>query len=585
MTPIRSPRARATLAAPAVLLGVLLLLAAPAAAQDPPPGTTAPPPPTLDQKSAMTIADGDRRIMDWIADKEITRTVAELDTGKDQWTAWYMSEDADGEEVVEAQAFIADDSGHIDEVRTGPQVAWSMARGYEGAFGRAFTRLQIWLPLCALFLIPLLCIRRLVSWMTLDLLVLLSFGVSLIWFNRGEIFTSTPLAYPPMLYLAARLTWIGLRSRPAAASAPATGPAPPAVPGPPPRRPAFVGWCPTWLLATFLAITLALRYGLNAFDSNVIDVGYAGVIGARRILDGTTPYGTFPADCASCDTYGPLNYLVYVPFTHFLGWSGSWDDLPAAHGAATLFDVLCVGGMLLLGWRLSGLKLGMALALAWAAFPFSGYALESNSNDALVSAMLIWGLVLAARPVARGLFLGLATAAKFTPILLLPLWLRHPYPRGGGGRRGPLWVVVGLAGSAVLTAWVLALDGTKGITAFYDRTIGYQIGRESPFSIWGQYPGLRPLQIALTALVCLAALALIRWPRRLDLRSMAALSGALMIGLQLTLTHWFYLYIPWFLPFALLALLPEWPAPEEREPADAPAARAPAEGAAPVVAT
>jgi hypothetical protein len=59
-----------------------------------------------------------------------------------------------------------------------------------------------------------------------------------------------------------------------------------------------------------------------------------------------------------------------------------------------------------------------------------------------------------------------------------------------------------------------------------------------------------------------------------------------MIGLQLTLTHWFYLYIPWFLPFALLALLPEWPAPEEREPAEAPAARAPAaEGAAPAVAT
>lgn len=137
----------------------------------------------------------------------------------------------------------------------------------------------------------------------------------------------------------------------------------------------------------------------------------------------------------------------------------------------------------------------------------------------------------------------------------------------------------------MLTAWVLALDGTKGITAFYDRTIGYQIGRESPFSIWGQYPGLRPLQIALTVLVCLAALALVRWPRRLDLRSMAALSGALMIGLQLTLTHWFYLYIPWFLPFALLALLPDWPAPEEREAAEAPAARAPAEGAAPVVAT
>ncbi len=579
MTPIRSPRGRAILAALAVLLGALLLVAVPAAAQDPPPGTVAPPAPALDDERAMAIADGDPRIQDWIADREITRTIAELDRSKDQWTAWYISEDGEGEEVTEAQAFIADDTGHIDEVRTGPQVAWSMARGYEGAFGRAYTRLEIWLPLCALFLVPLLWVRRIVSMRTLDLLVLLSFGVSLIWFNRGDIFTSTPLAYPPMLYLLGRLTWVGLRRRPA--PAPEDAPAAPAS-----RRPAFVGWCPTWLLSTFLAITLALRYGLNAFDANVIDVGYAGVIGARRILDGSTPYGTFPADCASCDTYGPFNYIVYVPFTHFLGWSGSWDDLPAAHGAATLFDALCVAGMLLLGWRLSGLRLGMALALGWAAFPFSGYALESNSNDALVSAMLIWGLVLAARPVGRGLFLGLAAAAKFTPILLLPLWLRHPYPRGGGGRRGPLWVLVGLAGAAVLTAWVLALDGTAGITAFWDRTVGYQVGRDSPFSIWGQHPGLRPLQIASSALVILAALALMRWPRRLDLRAMAALSGALMIALQLTLTHWFYLYIPWFLPFALLALLPEWPPPDEGEAAEAAPARAAApEGPAPAVAT
>ena len=80
------------------------------------------------------------------------------------------------------------------------------------------------------------------------------------------------------------------------------------------RRPVFGGSVPTWLLVTLLAVALALRFGLNAFDSNVIDVGYAGVIGADRITHGSTPYGTMPSDCASCDTYGPLNYIAYVPF-------------------------------------------------------------------------------------------------------------------------------------------------------------------------------------------------------------------------------------------------------------------------------
>ena len=49
------------------------------------------------------------------------------------------------------------------------------------------------------------------------------------------------------------------------------------------------------MLVTLLVVTLALRFGLNAFDSNVIDVGYAGVIGADRIAHGATPYGTMPS--------------------------------------------------------------------------------------------------------------------------------------------------------------------------------------------------------------------------------------------------------------------------------------------------
>ena len=64
-----------------------------------------------------------------------------------------------------------------------------------------------------------------------------------------------------------------------------------------------------------------------------------------------------------------------------------------------------------------------------------------------------------------------------------------------------------------------------------------------------------------------------RWPRRLDLPTLTALSGALLIGLELTVTHWFYLYIPWFLPFALVAMVPTG-RPPAREPAPPPTPRA-----------
>ena len=36
---------------------------------------------------------------------------------------------------------------------------------------------------------------------------------------------------------------------------------------------------------------------------------------------------------------------------------------------------------------------------------------------------------------------------------------------------------------------------------------------------------------------------------------MAALGAALLIGLQLTLQHWFYLYIVWFYPLLLVMRL------------------------------
>ena len=44
-------------------------------------------------------------------------------------------------------------------------------------------------------------------------------------------------------------------------------------------------------------------------------------------------------------------------------------------------------------------------------------------------------------------------------------------------------------------------------------------------------------------------------PRRKSILQLAALTAAVLIGFELVLTHWFYLYIPWFFPFVAFALL------------------------------
>jgi hypothetical protein len=43
-------------------------------------------------------------------------------------------------------------------------------------------------------------------------------------------------------------------------------------------------------------------------------------------------------------------------------------------------------------------------------------------------------------------------------------------------------------------------------------------------------------------------------PRRIDLRQAAALGAGVLIAVQLVATHWFYLYVVWFVPFVLVAI-------------------------------
>src|SRR6185503_20253269 len=79
-----------------------------------------------------------------------------------------------------------------------------MARGYEGAFGRKWNSPWLLVPLGLLFLLPFVDFRRPLRLLHLDLLVLLAFGISHVFFNRGEIGVSVPLAYPVLLYVMGR---------------------------------------------------------------------------------------------------------------------------------------------------------------------------------------------------------------------------------------------------------------------------------------------------------------------------------------------------------------------------------------------
>jgi hypothetical protein len=528
-------------------VAVLALVLAPAAAAAP----------RLTAQQATNVFTAHPKVADWL-DRypPHPQTAAELKDGF--WTVRVWSGAAG--EIAEGK--VDDRTGRVAEAWTGPQVAWKLARGGKPPFGgRTINSLPVWLGFCAVFLLGLVDWRRPLAVRNLDLLVLLSFSVSLWFFQDGNIFTSVPLQYPPLVYLLARMVWIARRGV-GAPSAPV--------------------W-PVWLLAAAAVFLAGFKVGLNVRASSVIDVGYSGVVGADRILHGEVPYGHMPVEegkpcgrpdaegtirdriqtngrCETAnprgDTYGPVAYFAYIPAVIAFGWSGKWDRLRAAHGVSVFFDLACILLLALVGRRLGGDRLAATLAFAWAAFPFTQYVSSTNTNDAIMPALLLCGFWLATAPAARGTLAALAGWTKFAALVVAPLWLAY-----GGARR----FVLGFAGATAAAFSILLLepDLLHAGRVFVDRTVIWQARRESPFSLWDwrQYhaaglPDLHVVQWVLEGLLVVGVLAapfaLRRAPTPLRL---AALTGALLLGFELVLTHWFYLYIPWFFPFVAFAVL------------------------------
>ena len=204
--------------------------------------------PTINQSKAIEIARDDPKAIEALREHPDLSPSA---TRNENTADWEVGFAADGDQLV--QVVVDDVRGDILESWSGHQVAWRMARGYPGAFGRAVNSPWVWLTLCFIFVVGLFDWRR-------------------------------PLHRPPrpprdrrgVRRIALLLQRGGDRAR---------------SPSPIPRcctsSGERCGWASAdrggWLrpsapIAVLAGITVLLvaRIALNVMDSNVIDVGYSG---------------------------------------------------------------------------------------------------------------------------------------------------------------------------------------------------------------------------------------------------------------------------------------------------------------------
>ena len=438
-----SRRLRATAAA-GICLGLALLFAlaaAPASAarreKTPVIGFTSIGNERLNEAIAEKIFLRAGKVKDWVgrySSKSLTKE-AVFDKAGRYWTVRVWAPKAG--EIAEGR--VDDASGRVTQAWTGPQVAWGMARGSPGAFGgKEINTLPVWLGFCAIFLLGLGDLRRPLSLRNLDLVALLSFSVSLWYFNQGRVFSSASLVYPPLALLDRASVLRGRTGKaderqPAGLAGLATG-----------RRGGLSDRLSDRAQRPHLERhrrRLRRRdrrrpHRLGPVALRPLPLRHLQRQGAEacgpadsegNIHNHIQPNGHCESSNPDGDTYGPVAYLSYIPGLELFGWSHKWDDLPAAHFTAILFDVLCIAGLALVGLPVRRCATGGDARFRLGRLPVHASTSPTPTpTTRSLPAFLIWGFWLVTSPWARGAAVALSGWTKIGSLIVAPLWSAYP---------------------------------------------------------------------------------------------------------------------------------------------------------------
>jgi hypothetical protein len=407
--------------------------------------------------------------------------------------------------------------------------------------------------LCALFVM----MSAVTPWRrvrNLDVAVSLSLVVSVVLFQHRYVGISLIELAPGMAYLLVRCVRHAL-ARPVdpLVSTPLLAAITPGVD--PARR---VRWLRVAL------IVLCLVYAMVTVSStDPVDVIYAVMQGATRLVHGVLPYGHMPPGILHGDTYPILSYALYAPLAMVSPVTTVWDSVDiglAAAGAAALVGAWAVFRRTAgtrarrSGGRPAELEeAGLRAALAWLAFPPLLITASTGTTDVVLAAMLAIAVLLWRRPAASSALLVVAGWFKLAPFALLAVSLAPLR-----GRRLVSSLIVIGAVSVIPIAIVLALGGLNGPSEMA-HAVAYQFSRGSNQSVWSALgiERLQPLgQAGVLGLIGAAVVKLRQQPELARERDrMAALAAAILIGLQLAADYWAFLYLVWAVPLAFSALL------------------------------
>ena len=254
----------------------------------------------------------------------------------------------------------------------------------------------------------------------LDVVASLSLVVGVVLFQHRYLNASLLVTAPGMAYLLGRCARRAL--------------------GPPREEPASTpllaaitpGFDPArrvrWLRATLVILGLIVAMiGLSSTDP--VDVIFAVMEGATRMVHGVLPYGHMPPGIIHGDTYPILSYALYTPLALLSPVNTLWDSVDAGLAVAVLAALVAAWAVfrMIAGRRparptprpVQAEEAGLRAALAWLAFPPVLITVSTGTTDVTLAAMLAIAVLLWRRPTACNGMLALAGWFKLAPFALV----------------------------------------------------------------------------------------------------------------------------------------------------------------------
>ena len=262
----------------------------------------------------------------------------------------------------------------------------------------------------------------------------------------------------------------------------------------------------------------------------------------RQLNPAAAPPNGAPVVESAAETSEQNVFAVAILWRHWPAWG------------VTVLAFVCHAVVLvnlaIIGWRhFQDVAGGMGAVTFYLLLPYMG-ASAGQIHHVLPMALFLGALVAYRLPILAGAILGLATAATYFPVFVLPIWVSFYRQRGAGRFLVAFLLTLGLCLLAVGLALRQQGQLQRSIDFALESAAWQPLRAPTTEGFWTAR--LWAYRIPVYVVFLVFVLAFSAWPSPKNLAHVIALSAAVFVGTQWWCGDQGGVYVLWYMPLMLL---------------------------------